>query len=817
MATLEETDKRRQEANEDSHKMVAKLKKQLADKEKQFTDQNKKLGKTMEQLTEASNELMLECQKTKELSTELKNNDKVLHKVNTDVHELKGTQDKVVSDCNKQLSVMEKQMNLQSEQVSKWKASSLEQTDLKEKAIKENEELQTRLCESSEENNNLKLQLDDLGTVNQDHADRIVEQSQELVNMKAHYERELHDQRTRSEQQKASLMTNQLEATRALEIEAELLKSQLRTLQRAADPEEKLELQKQLEDMQILLQEEKKSNKQLTGQLNNFSKATGPCANCENEGEEDEARESQSEECDSEETTPNGQESGVLRPQVETQLNLQQVQFDGSSGVSRGAPDNQLALLKQVMAPMEKLAEATKAMAEQKKNSEPFKSKKEQILTFSGYDNTLPLDLWLDRIEKRMENTWSEEQKILTAQENLCPESVLVKSVKIQTFSSYSTFVETMKTIFPCSAKKFQVLDWEKGAKRFRGTTFEDWLKTFKGIYLLSKTKDRWDSKNLTTDERSIIMSNLAKMVPICALEQYQHNNDEWKCEELEKITFNQLINGITTKERIDAKKVPNPWEQMYLPDKTKWSNKNVVRVNTLTINAGATVSTPAQGDQQKSYDKKKGKFPYQNKSNGSGADGTSGQPATNQRDNQQSRSGSQQQFQQYSSGGRGRGRGSYSGRGKGRGGYQRQDQQGNNPGFQQSNQPTGGWKNDAGNQTAPPQQSGDKKRQSNRQGNQRGGYRGGYRGQGYQNQGNQGYQSQGNQGYQRNINAVGVGQMDLNPMYAMNSQALPGQYLMPMQAMPAGQYNMQPQPQIITILAETKMDRRQTFKEIHP
>ena len=435
-------------------------------------------------------------------------------------------------------------------------------------------------------------------------------------------------------------------------------------------------------------------------------------------------------------------------------------------------------------------------MAEQKKNSEPFKSNKEQILTFSGYENTLPLDLWLERIDKRIEDTWSEEQKILTAQENLCQESVLVKSVRVQTFSSYATFVETMKSIFPCSERKFQVSDWDRGAKRFRGTTFEDWLKTFKGIYLLSKTKDRWDSKNLTHDERSIIMSNLAKMVPICALEQYQINNDEWNCEELEKITFNQLINGITNKERIDAKKVPNPWEQMYLPDRSKWGNKNQVRVNTLAMNAGATVSTPAQGEQQKSYDKKKGKVPFQNKANGS-ADKTSGQPATNQRDNQQSRSGSQQQSQQYSSGGRGRGRGNYSGRGRGRGGYQRQDQQGNNPGYQQSNQPTGGWRNDASNQAAPPQYSFDKKKkQANRQGNQRGGYRGGYGNQGYQSQGSQGYQSQGNQGYQRNVNTVGVGQVDLNQMYAMNSQALPGQYLMPMQAVPAGQYSMQQQPQ---------------------
>ena len=164
----------------------------------------------------------------------------------------------------------------------------------------------------------------------------------------------------------------------------------------------------------------------------------------------------------------------------------------------------------------------------------------------------------------------SDAGKIMIAQENLDKDSVYVQSVKRQSFTSFDTFVETMKTLFLCSGKRFQVQDWERSACRFRGTSFANWLKTDKGIYLLSKTKDRWDAKDLTIDERSIIMSNLAKMVPIAALEEYQISQDEWKCDELEKIAFNKLINKLTTKERIDSKKVPNPWEQMYLPDKSQ-------------------------------------------------------------------------------------------------------------------------------------------------------------------------------------------------------------------------------------------------------
>ena len=107
------------------------------------------------------------------------------------------------------------------------------------------------------------------------------------------------------------------------------------------------------------LRQQKKINKQLEGQLNGLSQASGPCPNCGNKGDEDEARQS-SEESDSE----NVLESEVLQSQGVAQPNFQQVQYDGSSVGSMGAPENQLALLKQVMAPMEKLAEATKAMAE---------------------------------------------------------------------------------------------------------------------------------------------------------------------------------------------------------------------------------------------------------------------------------------------------------------------------------------------------------------------------------------------------------------------------------------------------------------------
>ena len=112
------------------------------------------------------------------------------------------------------------------------------------------------------------------------------------------------------------------------------------------------------------------------------------------------------------------------------------------------------------------------------------------------------------------------------------------------------------------------------------------------------------------------------------------------------------------------------------------------------------------------------------------------------------------------------------------------QGNQGSNPGTQQSSQPALGWTNDSSNQQAP-QNSGFKKRNPKRQfrGNGRGGT--GYRG------------GQGNQNFQRNVNAVGMAPVvDLNAMYGVNPQMLTGQGVMPMQALPAGQYAPPPAQQ---------------------
>ena len=103
-----------------------------------------------------------------------------------------------------------------------------------------------------------------------------------------------------------------------------------------------------------------------------------------------------------------------------------------------------------------------------------------------------------------------------------CPKSELVSGIKTQRFTSYDSLVRTMECLFERSAHVFQVLEWSsKGTKRFRGTSFADWLKTSRGIYLFSRTSPKWDAKELSDNEIASVMNALATLVPVNTLTKY--------------------------------------------------------------------------------------------------------------------------------------------------------------------------------------------------------------------------------------------------------------------------------------------------------
>ena len=77
----------------------------------------------------------------------------------------------------------------------------------------------------------------------------------------------------------------------------------------------------------------------------------------------------------------------------EVQETLQRAVSPPGQMVNEPGAGNQLELIKQVLEPIEKLAEATQAMAGKKEGCDPAKARTEESLVFSGKENTMPLDV----------------------------------------------------------------------------------------------------------------------------------------------------------------------------------------------------------------------------------------------------------------------------------------------------------------------------------------------------------------------------------------------------------------------------------------
>ena len=332
---------------------------------------------------------------------------------------------------------------------------------------------------------------------------------------------------------------------------------------------------------------------------------------------------------------------------------------------------NQLDLIKQVLGPIEILAEATKAMAGKKEGCDPAKARAEQSLVFSGKENTMPLDVWFQRLNTKMTGPqWTDEKKILYAQESLCSKSELVSGIRTQRFETFESLVKTLECMFEKSAHVFQVLEWSKGTRRFKGTSFANWLKTSRGIYLFSRTSPKWDAKELSDNEVASIMNALATLVPVNTLAKYIVTTREddgliyWNYEELRKYTFKTIMDEIMKDERISPMLNPNPWAQMFLADASK-AKPSVARINMLhTVEpakaakpvANAENSQQQQQQQQSDQGRRKKKFFKKKPASETSSANTSTPINENRTQDPPQSSGSNQQW----SGGRGqRGRGS--------------------------------------------------------------------------------------------------------------------------------------------------------------
>ena len=119
------------------------------------------------------------------------------------------------------------------------------------------------------------------------------------------------------------------------------------------------------------------------------------------------------------------------------------------------------------------------------------------------------------------------------------------------------------------------------------GITVE-WLRTKRGVYLISKTKDRWDSMELTNDERTMVMNGLAKVVPQITLQPYSTTLGNYKHEMLKDIKFMDIIDKLKTSEVFDTVN----WKS-FAGERREGKTKHIIALNTLKLEEGNS-QTPA-------------------------------------------------------------------------------------------------------------------------------------------------------------------------------------------------------------------------------
>ena len=383
------------------------------------------------------------------------------------------------------------------------------------------------------------------------------------------------------------------------------------------------------------------------------------------------------------------------------------------------------------------LENCKKVMKDRREGASVEELKFDPFLVFTAEQQGKGLEKWFSDLEQRFGDHWTTENKTTYAQKHLDKSKESLKNIVTNNFSSYEALKDFMKSMFECEATIFKVSDWSEDIWRFLGTTFTDWCKTKKGVYLISNTKDRWDAKALTPDERTIIMNGLAKVVPRITLQPYSNNLGNYKIELLEQTKFMDIINNLKSSEVFDTVN----WKSFNC-EKREGKPKQVISLNTLRVEEG---STQLQQNQTELQPNKRYKRKFQRNQN-TGNTGE-GMPQNSQQP-QNSQPPVNQPVQQNIDTGAGRGRGRKF-RGRGRGSPANSGTPSPASG-QQRALPAAANGNQQQNQ-APPRGRGGR-------GTYYRGRRGNYRGRGGQGRGNAGQQP-------TNVNAISQ-PVDLNQLY---------------------------------------------------
>lgn len=120
---------------------------------------------------------------------------------------------------------------------------------------------------------------------------------------------------------------------------------------------------------------------------------------------------------------------------------------------------------------------------------------------FYGTEVTISVQDWLKRIESQFEDDWSEVKKVQFATKRLDKNNnELVHRTRLDC-PTFAQFKSHMILTYGSRHKPFDLSRWND-ARRYVGTTFENWLQTPLGTLLLDKTTVIWDSGNLSSTLR---------------------------------------------------------------------------------------------------------------------------------------------------------------------------------------------------------------------------------------------------------------------------------------------------------------------------
>ena len=138
-----------------------------------------------------------------------------------------------------------------------------------------------------------------------------------------------------------------------------------------------------------------------------------------------------------------------------------------------------------------------------------------------------------------------------------------------------------MLLVFGRLHKGFSMARWSE-AIRYQGTSFLNWTLSATGTILIDRTANKWDNRNITNDERSVIMGQLRTMVPPKTLQKFSSANEVWNYNRLANIEFLTLIGDILEDEYF----WPDIWYKFNgtLPRHNKYNHESW-KANSLEVN----------------------------------------------------------------------------------------------------------------------------------------------------------------------------------------------------------------------------------------